>query len=160
MKNYSNKILILDNVLSENECTELIRFYKKIGHTKQHEDTFVLSLTPNMEAAQSVLKIVNSFLDFSAYKIDIGWCEIVEWPEKSFQPEHYDITNPDTSFTSITYLNDSYTGGKTFFVDDIEVIPKIGRTVYFDGLYYKHGVTQIDQGIRYTLPIWYRRIIN
>jgi len=160
MKNFADKILILDNVLSENDCIKLIDFYKKAGYYKQHRDTFFLPLTSDMEISYHVSKIVSAYNDFSKYKIDIGWCEIVEWPENSYQSEHLDMGDPDTSFASITYLNNTYEGGKTFFVDDIEIIPKVGRTVYFDGLHYRHGVTQIKNGVRYTLPIWYNRIIS
>lgn len=160
MKPLIDKILVLDNVLSEDECAGLIEFYTKVGPSKQHRDTFVLSLAPTMEIAGSVLKIVSAFNSCFKYNIDIGWCEIVEWPEKSFQRVHRDLFNPNTNFTSVTYLNTSYSGGRTFFVDDIEIIPKIGRTVYFDGIHYEHGVSEVEGGIRYTLPIWYNTITS
>ena len=45
-------------------------------------------------------------------------------------------------------------------LNDIKLIPKIGRTVYFDGNHYMHGVSNIEKNIRYTLPIWYKGKIN
>jgi len=158
MKSFSDKILILDNVLSHDDCTKLIEFYNKVGPSKQHRDTFVLSIEPAMEITETVLKITSAFHSFFNCNINIGWCEIVEWPEKSFQPVHRDTFDPNTNFTSITYLNTSYSGGKTFFIDDIEIIPKVGRTVYFDGTHYEHGVSKVNNGVRYTLPIWYNAI--
>jgi|LakMenEpi03Aug12_release.lakeMendotaPanAssembly.Ray.scaffolds.fasta_scaffold798917_1 hypothetical protein len=156
MNNYADKILVLDNVLSKDECEDLINFYKEIGPTKQHRDTFVLSLSDTM-ASKNISKIVNAYNNFSKYGIEVGWCEIVEWPPKSFHPAHNDDANIDISFTSVTYLNESYRDGRTFFINGIEIMPKIGRTVYFDGLHYRHGVTQVDIGVRYTLPIWYKK---
>jgi len=158
MKSFSDKILILDNVLSQDDCTKLIEFYNKVGPSKQHRDTFVLSLDPTMEIAGIVLKIASELHNLIKYNIDIGWCEIVEWPEKSFQRVHRDLFNPNTIFTSVTYLNTSYSGGRTFFVDDVEIVPKVGRTIYFDGVYYDHGVSKVESGTRYTLPIWYNTI--
>jgi len=160
MKILSNKILILDNVLSQDDCTKLIEFYNKVGPSKQHRDTFVLSIAPTMEIGGMVLKMTSAFHSFFKYNIDIGWCEIVEWPEKSFQPVHRDFADPNTNFTSVTYLNTSYSGGRTFFVDDVEIVPKVGRTVYFDGTHYEHGVSKVESGIRYTLPIWYNAITS
>jgi hypothetical protein len=156
MRIFSQKILILDNVLNQEECDNLINFYKERGFEKQHRDTFVLPLKADMTASSSVVKIVNAFNNFSSNKVDVSWCEIVEWPEKSFHPAHVDNTDRSISFTSITYLNNSYLGGNTFFVNDIEVLPKIGRTIYFDGMFYQHGVTPVESGVRYTLPIWYK----
>ena len=156
MRLLGQKILILDDVLHEEECNMLIKFYKELGPTKQYRDTGVLSLQPDMIINHTVAKIVSAFNNFSTSKVDISWCEIVEWPEKSFQSAHIDNTDPSISFTSITYLNNTYSGGNTFFVNDIEVLPKVGRTIYFDGMFYKHGVTQVENGVRYTLPIWYK----
>jgi predicted 2-oxoglutarate/Fe(II)-dependent dioxygenase YbiX len=109
-----------------------------------------------MIISNSIVKIVNAFNNFSKSTVDVSWCEIVEWPEKSFHPSHNDETSRTISLTSITYLNNSYSGGRTFFVNDIEVLPKVGRTIYFDGIFYQHGVTPVESGVRYTLPIWYK----
>jgi hypothetical protein len=101
----------------------------------------------------AIEKTINELLP---EKISVDWCEIVAWLQGTSQAAHHDTANPDTVFTSITYLNDRYIGGRTFIVDDIEVVPKIGRTVYFDGNYYLHGVSAVA-GTRFTLPIWYKR---
>lgn len=89
-------------------------------------------------------------------KIAVDWCEIVDWPAGSDQALHLDTSSDHTMFTSITYLNDDYRGGRTHIKDDLEIIPKVGRTVYFDGNFYLHGVTLVERGTRYTLPIWYK----
>jgi hypothetical protein len=88
---------------------------------------------------------------------DIDWCEIVKRPPGSGHPKHFDRTLDRTVFSSITYLNDDFTDGKTYFVNDFEVKPKPGRTLYFDGQCYEHGVTEVKDSDRYTLAIWYMK---
>jgi hypothetical protein len=88
-------------------------------------------------------------------KIYIQRCEIVRWPTNAFQNLHLDSAHQNNILTSITYLNDDYEGGETYMFQDIKVVPKTGRTVFFNGHYYQHGVNEIRSGSRYTLPIWY-----
>ena len=155
---FKNKIFILDMVLSPNDCESLIDYYRSHGAT--HEWNGTRPMTMNLidqflkSKVSSILDRINLCLDGT---LAIDWCEIVEWPEGSRQNLHYDDANNNTVFTSITYLNDDYLGGRTYIKDDIETVPKIGRTVCFDGNHYLHGVTEVTQGTRYTLPIWYKK---
>jgi len=103
-----------------------------------------------------VSKITDSINHMLEEKISVDWCEIVDWPPGSDQDLHIDTASDQTVFTSITYLNDDYQGGRTYIKDDVEIIPKVGRTVCFDGNHYLHGVTLIEKGTRFTLPIWYK----
>ena len=59
-------------------------------------------------------------------------------------------------FASITYLNDNFSGGETYLVDDLIVRPKRGRVIAFDGQQYLHGVNRVRSGDRYTIAIWYK----
>ena len=54
------------------------------------------------------------------------------------------------------YLNTDYEGGKTYFEEFDNVIePEVGKLVLFPaGLEYRHGVTEVTRGDRYTMPIW------
>lgn len=154
---FKNKIIILDDVLSSDECATTIEYYKKNGPTHQWHTFFPRHVF--LEEYDSLPVIKKIFLSVTAQlniDIDIDWCEIVYWPQGAQQDLHYDTSSANTVFTSITYLNDDYKGGKTFFEDDIEFIPKIGRTVCFDGKHYFHGVTEVTEGDRFTLPIWYK----
>ena len=92
------------------------------------------------------------------YKDIVGdWLQIVKWPSNSYQNLHLDKTSNKTVLTSITYLNENYSGGETYFKDGTIIKPKTGRTLIFDGMYYVHGVKTIKKGTRYTLPVWYIR---
>jgi len=151
------RIIIIDDVLTEDECQLLTDFYMINGPTHEWRGTFPMSIDLTNDFLRSkVDTIANAINELLPKKISIDWCEIVEWPQGSSQAPHHDSAKSDTVFTSITYLNDNYQGGRTFIVDDIEIVPKVGRTVFFDGNYYLHGVSTIFNNNRYTLPIWYK----
>jgi hypothetical protein len=155
----SKKIIILDDVLSHKECETLIKCYKDHGATHEWRGTFPMTIDPTNDFLRSIVgSVENAINELLSKKITVDWCEIVAWPKGSGQSAHYDTASPETVFTSITYLNDRYTGGRTFIVNDIEVVPKVGRTVAFDGNHYLHGVTEVTDNFRYTLPIWYKKV--
>ena len=156
-KYFHNKIILIDDVLSSSECEELIEYYLKVGIYMIWNGTKPMDINlHNVFLQNKVTKISNTINQILEEKIEVDWCKIVQWPLGSNQNTHFDTTSVNTVFTSITYLNDNYRGGRTFIKDDIEVVPKIGRTVYFDGSFYPHGVTLIESGTRYTLPVWYK----
>ena len=86
-------------------------------------------------------------------------CQVVHRPEGTSHGLHIDEARNSTVMTSITFLNDDYKGGELYFEDGLTILPKSGRTVYFDGRANKHGVKQIS-GNRFTLAIWYSSDIN
>ena len=69
------------------------------------------------------------------------------------------MTRANTDYTSITFLNENFKGGKTLVLEDGNVIvtcnPKIGRTLRLDGKKHWHSVTPIEEGSRHTLTLWY-----
>ena len=157
MREYlQDKIFILDNVLSCEECDQLIEYYHIHGPTKKWDETFPRSIHPNETFVSlkidKVTSAINSLLEV---KIRVDWCEIVRWPRGSKKPPHLDYASDRTSFASITYLNDDYKGGETFIENDLKCVPKKGRTFYFDGQYYSHGVEKVRKKDRYTIAIWY-----
>ena len=87
----------------------------------------------------------------------VDWIQIVKWPVNSFQVLHNDATSDQTTLSSICYLNDNYFGGQTFFEEGTVFTPKKRRMLFFDGMYYKHGVTMVHGEIRYTLATWYKQ---
>ena len=64
----------------------------------------------------------------------------------------------ETTLSSITYLNDNFDGGRTYFEDGTTFIPKKGRSIFFDGQYYKHGVSKVENNIRYVVATWYKKL--
>ena len=83
------------------------------------------------------------------------YVQIVKWPEKSNQLEHKDAEYK--CFTSIIYLNDDYEGGETFVEDKI-IKKETGKIVGFAGSKLFHGVNKINNGTRFTIPVWYKDI--
>jgi hypothetical protein len=88
--------------------------------------------------------------------------QAVRWfPGMEQGPHADDMTNsPDASdffhhrnFGAIIYLNDSYTGGETYYPDyGISVKPEIGKLAVHPGTPdHIHGVSKVGDGIRYTL---------
>ena len=86
--------------------------------------------------------------------------QLTFWPPGSKHDLHFDTTRDTSVLTSITYLNDDYDGGETYFENGITVKPKKGKTVFFDGKQYKHGVNKMIQGNRYVCACWYTCPIN
>jgi hypothetical protein len=156
-----DKIIILDNVLTQEDCNFLIDYYNYKGPTHNWRDTYPLNLDIFDDTISDyIYKIENKINEVVNNLIMFDWGEIVQWPKESKQGLHTDHASKVTTFTSITYLNTDYIGGETFFENDIEVKPKVGRTLCFDGNHYRHGVKEIINGTRYTLPIWYKKNDN
>jgi len=154
----SKKIIILDDVLLPTECQTLIELYKLIGPSQEWNGTYPMTIDMTNYFLKSKVDLIkNTVNDLFPDNISVDWSQIVAWPQGSSQLLHHDTASTDTVLTSITYLNNNYQGGKTFIVDDIEVVPKVGRTVAFDGNHYLHGVTEVAGNFRYTLAIWYKR---
>ena len=90
----------------------------------------------------------------------VEYVQIVKWPPGSSMGLHTDEARKTTSLVSITNLNDDFQGG-AHYIDDLskneklDILPKVGKTVSFDGKKYEHGVREVTKGTRYTLAIWY-----
>lgn len=74
--------------------------------------------------------------------------------------EHFDSSRPNDIATLI-YLNNNYSGGEIYFPEyDISYKPEPGDFLCFpDNPEYVHGVRPISNGIRYTTPRWFTRIV-
>lgn len=87
--------------------------------------------------------------------------QLIKWPIGSSQTTHADAAydddrdhpSPWREYSSIIYLNDSFDGGETYFVNQqIIVKPKAGNLLTFPcTLEYKHGVSEIEGNVRYTI---------
>lgn len=74
--------------------------------------------------------------------------------------EHFDASKPNDIATLI-YINNDYLGGEIYFPEyDISYKPEPGDLLTFpDNPDYVHGVKSISEGIRYTTPRWFTRIV-
>ena len=149
--------LIADNLLSQSECNMLIDYYKKNENfSKKFRDVYPLDLetkNPNINFLKTKLNSISK-----NFNSEIDWFQIVKWPINSTQNLHFDNASQKTTLTSITYLNDDYTGGQTYYEDGTIFKPKKGRSLFFNGQYYKHGVKPVDKNIRYVVAAWYKKI--
>ena len=127
-----------ENLLSEDECNFLINFHKKTWSSlgKFHNKTKVL--TNHIQKINKDTKIL--------------FCEIVEWKPKTSMPLHLDFNF--NNYSSIINLNNNYIGGETIFADK-KIIPKVGKITTFEGSKILHGVNEIKEKSRFTIPIWY-----
>lgn len=146
---------INDNFLTDKECDELISFFENNKNLQvTHRDTIYLRIM-QFNQFKKLFDKINSF----SLKINnavIDWIEITKWSVNSFQPLHYDTGSDKTILSSVCYLNDNFLGGQTFFEDGTVFKPKKNRILFFNGMYYKHGVVSVQNGTRYTLATWYK----
>ncbi|CAR63336.1 hypothetical cyanophage protein [Synechococcus phage S-RSM4] len=134
-------------------------FKENIMNTYVWDETRVLSLDRVdkgefyyrvLETAKNVKSFVSNDERFSILQN----VEIVKYPHGAHKNFHKDRTRKTTTGASITYLNDNYIGGQTI-IEGVDVQPLSGRTVYFDGMEFRHAVSNIIKGDRYTLSMWY-----
>lgn len=153
-------ITIIDNVFTDIECQKLIDiYYKNQDGWQVHDLTDPINLS-HIRVDKHISDIlVEKLLTHihSLYKeVHLDWGDIVHWPQGAYQDLHFDTAKNNTVLSSITYLNDEFGGGETYFEEGVIVTPKKGRTVVFNGAKYFHGVKEVLNGSRYTVAIWYR----
>jgi hypothetical protein len=153
-------IVILDDILTINECNQLIDIYEKNkdkSHVWGNPNFYPLNFNfIESEFTLNILKKIKSIAQMCNQNIVIDWAEITKWIPKTYMNLHTDDTSDKTILTSIIYLNNNYDGGETYLSEGTVIAPKIGRMVIFDGKKYEHGVNKILNNYRYTLPIWYK----
>ena len=149
------KVILQDNFLSPLQCQKLIQFYNSTPQPKQYDTTFPLSIT---NIAPKYLKNKVNKTGIAINNSVIDWFEIVKWPTPNRGKQlHSDDASNRTSLSSIIYLNNNYEGGHTFFEDGTSFAPVEGRAIFFDGKYYRHGVSSISNGTRYTVASWLKK---
>ena len=124
---------------------------------------------PELEALS--LDILTRIKDFivKEYNLDknitTNATSICRWFPGMEQPPHADdMTNTDTKgyednlFGCIIYLNEDYTGGRTYYPDyGIEITPESGKLAVHPGdTKHIHGVSKIEGNIRYTISCFWK----
>ena len=77
---------------------------------------------------------------------------------QEFEESEDSLPNDFVDYSSVFYINDNYTGGELFFPEyDIIIKPKAGNFITWpSNAKYMHGVTNVVDGYRYTIPsMWY-----
>ena len=146
----------LATLFSATECEELIQCYETHPESRGvHRDTTFVSSELLPPRFLQRLKAIAQLMAKQSLEIEVA--QVVRWETGSEQGGHWDRARDSTALTSITNLNASYAGGRTFVGDSRRSItPAVGKTVFFDGRKCWHGVTPVTSGHRYTLAVWYR----
>ena len=150
--------------ISDQFTQDIIQFFKdNILKTYTWDETRVLSMDKGGIGDCYLPKIYYDILDLAKEvksKVTddkfsvLQNVEIVKYPCGASKTFHKDRTRTTTTGASITYLNDNYIGGHTV-IEGVDVQPLSGRTVYFDGMEFRHGVSNVIKRDRYTLSMWY-----
>lgn len=97
--------------------------------------------------------------------ITTGAVSICRWfPGMEQAPHADDMSNTDVkgyednAFGAIIYLNDNFVGGKTYYPDHgIEIAPEVGKLAVHPGdVNHLHGVTKVEENIRYTISSFWK----
>ena len=155
-------IVVIDNVFTQQECNYLISLYAEY-EDKAHEWNSTRPLNFKFipkELSFDFVEKIQSVVNRVFKEVEYDWGEIVKWGTFTSHNFHLDTLSEETTLTSITYLNNNFFGGKTVFSDGTTICPVVGRTLIFNGKQYYHGVEQVSEGIRWTIPIWYKNKVN
>tara|TARA_Y100000994_G_scaffold237620_1_gene229392 strand:+ start:7939 stop:8493 length:555 start_codon:yes stop_codon:yes gene_type:complete len=167
-------ILIIPDLIPKILCEELIRIHSTNPDLiSEYNDTRVLDMNLLFgietdrcldEDAHKTVRKCSMYLEKTLSKYFtpkfIEYVQIVKWLPGGSMDLHTDDARETTDLVSITNLNDDFKGG-AHYIDDLskneklDILPKVGKTVAFDGKKYKHGVREVTRGTRYTLAIWY-----
>ncbi|KOS68212.1 2OG-Fe(II) oxygenase [Lysinibacillus contaminans] len=174
-------IVILGNVLSNEECDELISLSKdkmqrsKIGATREVNELRTSSSMffeeSENELVARVEKRISSIMNIP---IEHGeGIQILQYTPGQEYKAHYDffsstskIANNNRISTLVMYLNDVEQGGETFFSKlNLSVSPQKGMAVYFEYFYTDenlneltlHGGAPVITGEKWVATQWMRK---
>ncbi|MCR8659751.1 2OG-Fe(II) oxygenase [Paenibacillus endoradicis] len=172
-------VVVLGNVLSDEECDELINHSReqlqrsKIGGNRE-VNQIRTSSGVFVEENEKITKIEKRLSQIMNIPIEHGdGLQILQYtPGQEYQP-HYDFfaetsranTNNRIS-TLVMYLNDVEEGGETAFpMLNFSVFPNKGMAVYFEYFYNNdelndftlHAGTPVIKGEKWVATMWMRR---
>ncbi|MCM3745388.1 2OG-Fe(II) oxygenase [Sporosarcina luteola] len=170
-------IVVLGNVLSDEECDELIKLSKdkmkrsKIGTTREVNElrtssSMFIEESEN-EVVSRVEKRVSSIMNIP---IEHGeGLQILQYaPGQQYKAHHDFFKTADNNriSTLVMYLNDVEQGGETYFPKlNFSVSPKKGMAVYFEYFYNDqdlneltlHGGAPVITGEKWVATQWMRK---
>ncbi|WP_041076074.1 2OG-Fe(II) oxygenase [Bacillus sp. OxB-1] len=173
-------VVVLGNVLSNEECDELIRLSKdkikrsKIGTTREENE---LRTSSGMFIEESenelVARIETRISSIMNIPIEHGeGLQILQYTPGQQYKAHYDFFSSTSKVTNnristlVMYLNDVEQGGETFFPKlNFSVTPKKGMAVYFEYFYTDphlneltlHGGAPVITGEKWVATQWMRK---
>ena len=166
----SHRINILSNFVSKEDCDlgiKLINQYKNNNELIAFKDNPNVLIAPQTNAVTDLLKKYSILInkEHKKYNGFIPQLYTTEgflslWENKTSAGVHVDSHKgyEFLQFATIFYLNDDFEGGKLFFPNQNYIYkPKKGDAVIFPcgGTEYPHGVTEVKNGLRYTIAMWH-----
>ncbi|MBW7452568.1 2OG-Fe(II) oxygenase [Paenibacillus sepulcri] len=172
-------VVVLGNVLSNEECDELIKHSREqLQRSKIGGDHVVNQIRTSSgvfcEENETITRIEKRFSQIMNIPIEHGdgLQVLLYTPGEEYRP-HYDFF-AETSRASannristlVMYLNDVEEGGETAFpLLNISVIPNKGMAVYFEYFYSSHELndltlhagTPVIKGEKWVATMWMRR---
>ncbi|MED1951455.1 2OG-Fe(II) oxygenase [Brevibacillus centrosporus] len=172
-------VVVLGNVLSNDECDELIEHSReRLQRSKTGEDRAVNSIRTSSgvfcEQTETITRIEKRISQIMNIPIEQGdGLQVLRYtPGQEYMP-HFDFfaetsrasTNNRIS-TLVMYLNDVEEGGETVFpMLHFSVSPVKGMAVYFEYFYSNdelnestlHAGTQVIKGEKWVATMWMRR---
>lgn len=140
---------VIKNFLTNEECINLINKFKSLnGNYTIYGKRYLI----NFDQFSDEPLFVDIVKKFKREDIKIKCMQIVFWPVGESHNWHDDTIYYD--ITTITYLNDSYEGGRTI-VENIEIEPEVGKYIEFNSSK-MHMVTELISGERFVLLCWYK----
>ncbi|WP_138752541.1 2OG-Fe(II) oxygenase [Paenibacillus sinopodophylli] len=172
-------VVVLGNVLSDEECDELIQHAReKLQRSKiggNHEVNQIRTSSGVFcEENETITRIEKRFSQIMNIPIAHGdsMQVLLYTPGQEYQP-HYDFfaeksraSANNRISTMVMYLNDVEEGGETAFpMLNISVIPNKGMAVYFEYFYSNHELndftlhagTPVIKGEKWVATMWMRR---
>lgn len=171
----SNQIHIIPNFISDEDCATAISMIDKFDNKHELEEfnanMDVMVVPENIPDGVAIIKkysdkIIPIHKELRGFLPELytteGWLSL--WESGNGAGVHTDAhDNYDfLIYATVIYLNDSsdYIGGEIYFPNQgLSYSPKKGDAVIFPcgGHEYVHGVTEILDGRRYTIPMWHTK---
>lgn len=166
---------IKENFISNDNCKDIIDSVKNTNlwtpvpgsswdRRSIHINTIYSKLDENIffiikDATLRIKQIIEDEFDLNKEVYPDTACINRWFPGMHQDPHADDMTNTNIRgfenrvFGSIIYLNVNYGGGHTYYPDyNIYIVPEIGKlAIHPGGVDHIHGVTKIENNIRYTI---------
>ena len=127
----------------------VIRFRNLLEAAPDHADVVRLMSVARFLAGQRIAEY------FRESMVLPEETQLVAWHPGAHQPLHRDTLRSTTTFVALCYLNEEFVGGHTYLPGLASVTPRTGMMISFHGARREHGVTMLQSGVRYTMPIWF-----
>ena len=151
------KYFELNNFFSTSECNFAVNCYlSNLNIAYQWRDTFPIRMEElPIEYKNNMMHLVER-IDNEIRKnfnvTTLSNLEIVRWPNQSFMNLHIDKGDKCGFFV---YLNTGFLGGETFLDTVGNIVPEIGKLLYFNNGDVLHSVNKVLGVDRFTLAGWY-----